>query len=404
MDASNFLVYVPPALFAVMAGAFLLLWHLGLANSWQWSAGFAQTGMGFAFSTFPVEPKFDAFASGLIFIGAAYCYASALLVHFGAARWRVGRRIFVAGYCALLVYVVYVLESLRYQLFLTDFGFACLLGFAVCVVIRKAAGTADVVLIVASTVVVLDTLARTFFFTFFRETSDRLADFVGSDYNLAVHITTITICLSFPLAAVTAMASAVIQRHRDAAERDPLTGLFNRRGFEEAVREARQTVGQGALLACDIDHFKRVNDTYGHAAGDHILVELARKIVDVIGLNGHAARFGGEEFVVFLPGASIEMAFATAEAIRTRFTGSNWYSMGIDQQISASFGVATVDAECVSIDAAIHRADEALYAAKAAGRNQVSVEPSQLLLSINLLPTRTISRAPKPSAASSRTG
>ena len=209
MGAGDFLVYVPPALFAVLAGTFLFLWRQGLANSWQWSAGFAQTGMGFALSTFPVEPKFDAFVSGMIFIGAAYCYGSALLVHFGAARWRIGRRLFVIGYSILLMHFVFVLESLRYQLFLTDFGFACLLGFAICTVSRRTSGAMDIALVVTSAIVVLDTLARTFFFTFFRETSDRLADFVGSEYNLAVHVTTITICLSFPLAALTAMAAAV---------------------------------------------------------------------------------------------------------------------------------------------------------------------------------------------------
>lgn len=373
MGAGDFLVYVPPALFAVLAVTFLLLWRQGLANSRQWSAGFAQTGMGFALSTFPVEPKFDAFVSGMIFIGAAYCYGSALLVHFGAERWRVARRLFVTGYSVLLVHSVFVLESLRYQLFLTDFGFACLLGFAVCIVVRKASGTTDIALVVASTIVVLDTLVRTFFFTFFRETSDRLADFVGSEYNLAVHVTTITICLSFPLAALTAMAAAVIRRHRDAAERDPLTDLLNRRGFAEAVRGAHGNVSPGAILACDIDHFKRVNDEYGHAMGDLVLVELAKEIVGVIGRNGHAARFGGEEFIAFLPGATIEVAFATAEAIRTRFTGTDRRSKGIDQQISASFGVAVVDEGSVSIDAAIHRADEALYAAKAAGRNRVMI-------------------------------
>lgn len=194
-----------------------------------------------------------------------------------------------------------------------------------------------------------------------------MADFSASDYNLAVTVTTITIGLSFPFTALGAMASATIRRHREASERDPLTGLLNRRGFELAVHRAtKDTVTRGAVIVCDIDHFKQVNDGYGHAAGDNVIAELAAELQRHLGSRTVTARFGGEEFVAFLPHASLAEASVLAHSVRIRFAGRDWRPAGIDRQITVSIA----DGE-VSEAAAIERADRALYAAKTAGRNRV---------------------------------
>ena len=372
LSAMNVIVYVPSTLFAVTALAFLALWRLGLSTSWQWSVGFAHTAAGFALSTFPVQPVFDALVSGMLFIGAAYFYGSALLAHFDAPMLRPLRRGFVAVYTLLLVYVVFDMQSLRVQLFLTDIGFACLFAIAWCAVVPRASRAADIALVVSSALMLIDTVARTVFFTFFTASSNDFADFVASDYNLAVHVTSITICMLVPFSAAGAMASAAVERQRDASERDPLTGLLNRRGFGNAVERFSRRSRDGALLICDIDHFKQINDSYGHAAGDRVLVELADEFRRVLGSDACTGRFGGEEFVAFLPGASTEKAVALAERVRQGLSAKDWRPMGIDRRITASFGVFAKN-ELPNLYEALDRADRALYAAKAAGRNRVMV-------------------------------
>lgn len=258
METSDILYFLPPALLGVIAIAFLLLWRIGIVDTWHWSAAFAQAGLGFVISTFPIEPKFDAFVSGMIFMGAACCYSIAIRLHFRVPNSKFWHRTFVTGYTLLLCQFVFVMESLKHQLFLTDFAFACVLGAAVFAVASKAHRAADIALVVTAALIVVDTLARTFLFTFFFESSDQLADFADSTYNLAVHITTITIGLSFPFAALGAMASKAIDRHRDTSERDPLTGLLNRRGFEKQAVRMYRADSEGAVVICDLDHFKEI--------------------------------------------------------------------------------------------------------------------------------------------------
>jgi len=373
MGESNLIFYIPPILFGIVALAFLLLWHLKVTPAWHWGAGFAQTSAGFVVSTFLPEQFLAAFASGMIFIGAAYCYGSGLLRHFRCPTLRKQRLMFVAAYSAALAYLVYWEQSLVAQLFLTDAGFALLLGWAVWVVARKASRPIDIALVVTSCVVVLDSVTRTVFFTFFTNSSNDFSDFANSLYNLEVTITTITICMFFPFTALAASATAAIERHRTAAERDELTGLLNRRGCWDAVQtDSNGGALTGSLIVCDIDHFKHVNDTYGHAAGDLVIQGLAKELERIIGKLGCVARFGGEEFVAFLPNSSVGQAVGLAETLRTCFAIEDWSKIGVRHDVTVSCGVSPVSPGETSLDNAIDRADSALYAAKNAGRNRVA--------------------------------
>jgi len=380
MGDSNLIFYIPPILFGIVALAFFLLWHLKVTPGWHWGAGFAQTSAGFVVSTFLPDQFLAAFASGMIFIGAAYCYGSGLLRHFRAPTFRMQRVSFVALYTVALAYSVYWKPSLIAQLFLTDAGFALLLGFAVWVVARKASRPIDIALVVTSCVVVLDSVTRTVFFTFFTNSSNDFSDFATSLYNLEVTITTITICMFFPFTALAASATAAIERHRTAAARDELTGLLNRRGFWDAVQlDSNSEVLEGSLIVCDIDHFKHVNDTCGHAAGDLVIQGLAKELTRIVGKLGHAARFGGEEFVAFLPNSSVGQAIALADTVRTCFAMKDWSKIGVSHEVTVSCGVSAVAPGETSLDDVIDRADGALYLAKNAGRNRVEsrdVEPA----------------------------
>ncbi|MBC2772813.1 GGDEF domain-containing protein [Rhizobium sp. AQ_MP] len=373
MGESSIIVYVPPILFGLVSLTFFVLWQQRIVTNWQWGAGFGQTALGFSLSTFPIQPVFDALASGMIFIGAAYCYSSAVFEHFQQRSFDRERQWFVGLYTLLLIYCIFVLESLRYQLFLTDIAFACLVGLALIMAVPKVQRGVDKVLLASISLAFVDTVARAvYFFFFYGNASDDFGDFVDSAYNLAVHITTITICMTFPFSALVASGVSAMDRHRQAAERDPLTGLLNRRGFEAAVTDPGASgLRDGAVLVCDIDHFKRINDTLGHATGDAVISAIADLLRHVTGRNAVTARFGGEEFVIFLPGATLSKARPIAEQIRQSVAEKDWRFFGLAGPVTVSIGIDQPRSGDSDLYSAIARADRALYAAKAAGRNRV---------------------------------
>jgi diguanylate cyclase (GGDEF)-like protein/PAS domain S-box-containing protein len=162
---------------------------------------------------------------------------------------------------------------------------------------------------------------------------------------------------------------------RSAAETDFLTGTYNRRFlFDAGTRELARCRRDGvpfSAIAMDIDHFKRINDRYGHDAGDQVLVALARRIRDGIRGNDMFARLGGEEFVLLLPGSPVATAVQIAEKFRIFASDIEVPYEPAPIRITVSFGVATD--EDGSLETVLKRADEALYDAKQLGRNRVCV-------------------------------
>ncbi len=162
-------------------------------------------------------------------------------------------------------------------------------------------------------------------------------------------------------------------RLKELAEHDPLTRLHNRRGLENhlnslasrSIDPANPVMG---VMMVDLDHFKTVNDTLGHDAGDEILRRLAQLIQEEMRPNNLAARWGGEEFILLLPGIPVARLLPAAEKVRARVESELQYK---DHRITASIGIAHGRVE--EFEALAKRADEALYRAKEAGRNRVEV-------------------------------
>ena len=166
---------------------------------------------------------------------------------------------------------------------------------------------------------------------------------------------------------------------QNQAHTDPLTRLRNRRGFEQAVAEftqgRKQYLAGCAVLMADIDHFKRVNDKYGHLVGDQVIRAAAQVLQNNVKGRDVAARWGGEEFIVLLPDTPGEGAVALAESLRTAFCKTR-IKRGAKQDMSEPVTISIGVAEAVageSLEQAVGRADTALYQAKNAGRNCVRV-------------------------------
>jgi diguanylate cyclase len=162
---------------------------------------------------------------------------------------------------------------------------------------------------------------------------------------------------------------------------DALTGIANRKHFDQALRAAATEAMEGgtplSLAIIDIDHFKKFNDTYGHVMGDHALRLVARTLTDCIHRRDTAARFGGEEFAIVMPGTSGPAAAVLAERIRVSLASKRVIKRLTNETlgtITLSLGVATYEPG-EPLRRLIQRADSALYLAKRTGRNRAVSNP-----------------------------
>ncbi len=160
---------------------------------------------------------------------------------------------------------------------------------------------------------------------------------------------------------------------RAAAIVDPLTGLLNRKAlmsrFAELAHQARLTGGPVAMIICDLDDFKLINDEHGHGCGDAVLKEIADAMRRSLRFFDLIYRLGGEEFIVVLPGIAAGEAAGLAERLRVSVESAR----PVGLYVTASLGVATADGDALQFETLFRAADEALYRAKGAGRNRVVV-------------------------------
>ncbi|MGE8233079.1 MAG: diguanylate cyclase domain-containing protein [Stenotrophomonas sp.] len=172
------------------------------------------------------------------------------------------------------------------------------------------------------------------------------------------------------------LAQQLMGELRHERNHDPLTQLLNRRAFFEIANHRLQhdPARPWALLACDVDHFKQVNDTWGHAAGDNVLRQVGVLLQQMTRPDDLVARFGGEEFVLLVHCHDLPTAARIAERIRVGL--SQMHCSPAKQSITASFGVTMV-ATAQDLESALERADLAVYQAKHEGRNRLILSPSQ---------------------------
>ncbi|MDQ6694166.1 MAG: sensor domain-containing diguanylate cyclase [Chloroflexota bacterium] len=180
----------------------------------------------------------------------------------------------------------------------------------------------------------------------------------------------------------------MLEALRELAVRDELTALYNRREMinilQEAVRQAALRDGCASLVMIDLDHFKTVNDTYGHQAGDEVLRQVGQLIRGEIRASDRAARYGGEEFSLILPATSGEEAFVVAEGLRETvsqhvFSVDTRTRKLLPMSVTVSMGVATFPADAITEEGLLAAADRALYGAKRQGRNCVMASSSEPL-------------------------
>jgi diguanylate cyclase (GGDEF)-like protein len=206
-------------------------------------------------------------------------------------------------------------------------------------------------------------------------------------HSVYMHFTFLTLpsgYMAMAMFIILMMASDISAKMKRLAVHDQLTGLLNRRGFNEYGAKAfaaAQRNGQPlCVIMTDIDRFKYINDKYGHAAGDTALAHFAKLVSENRRKADVIARVGGEEFALLLPGTELRDALALADQLCKKVGSTPMELTTIGLPMTSSFGVAAISRKDTSLDDMVRRADRALYRSKRAGRNQVDLESSQHLL------------------------
>jgi diguanylate cyclase (GGDEF)-like protein len=378
MEQTDNFAYLLPFIFFVFGTVFLIAdrWSPGAPR--YWGLGYMLAASGFAFPIvgyalpFPVQ----AFVANALFFCGFLFYGQALLVRFRRPSLMLPRVLFALAGFGAVCWFIFVHEDLRSQLLIGDTSLSILLSIAIISVLRQAKTPIDRLLVAMLSLVVIETMVRVVVLAVSTSAGDfrSLELFLSSDYAFLMQVAASIVGFVMALVVLGSVVSDVVNGHRRSAERDPLTDLFNRRGFEQALPAAeRGAFPAGALIVGDIDHFKQVNDRFGHAAGDHVIIGFAATLRDQLE-GAVVARFGGEEFVAFLPDIGRAEATRLAEEVRLAFGAIAWHAEGIDGAITASFGVSTTAPGDHSVHDAIARADACLYVAKKSGRNRVVTE------------------------------
>lgn len=209
----------------------------------------------------------------------------------------------------------------------------------------------------------------------------------AAQHSIYMHFTFLTLpsgYMAMSMFIILMMASDISAKMKRLAVHDQLTGLLNRRGFneygEKAFSAARRSGLPLSVIMTDIDRFKYINDKFGHAAGDNALAHFAELMAENRRREDVIARVGGEEFALLLPGTELRDALAMADMLCKKVGSTPMDTTSVGLPMTSSFGVATISRKDTSLDDMVRRADRALYRSKRAGRNQVDLESSQHLL------------------------
>ena len=200
-------------------------------------------------------------------------------------------------------------------------------------------------------------------------------DYVQTNYALISQSTTAVLVVAVGLTLLATLVLGIMADQRVEAEKDALSGLPNRRAFEREVGTLLKQAPEGehALILCDLDNFKRINDNYGHVVGDQAIKSFGDLLLSSVSSHGLLGRIGGEEFAIVLPNLDVETALLLAQAIRAATT--TMPHVPDDLHVTASFGISRLTS-AAGLAEAYKQADTALYSAKNAGRNRVKIAVS----------------------------
>ncbi|MFD1198302.1 diguanylate cyclase domain-containing protein [Brucella gallinifaecis] len=368
------MLYVLPAVLVLFSMAFAIVWAVDkLRRYLLWCAlCFFCIGLAMLLQLIdiPADDGHNTLLTATIYIVGALAGGQGILSRSGLSvpRWFcISSFVLVLG--GILVFL-YIYPSLSGRIYVLNFGLAFIILAFVWYLRGLIDGTvADKLIIAMLLLVSLQFFPRTLLTAHLVAGDDTSVDFAFTPFwQWTVFSTAVASVIAglVLFAAAGADRFSELVRERDS---DPLTGLLNRRGLEARINLAERSNLSGWIVACDIDHFKVINDLYGHATGDAVLKEFADILQSYSGDHNLTARIGGEEFILFLDDMPSDEAFALVEAIRESVNDRGFARLPEDEHVTCSFGAAKLESSG-DFWQTVERADMILYAAKEAGRNR----------------------------------
>lgn len=381
MNDGLFIALVNPSITLLLAAAFFLLWLYQRHRAYvaMLSAGYAASACGFLLQYFelPVGYASTKLASNTLFMTAGLLICSAAIKRYRRPAPVVALAILAAGGLGGVCWFMFVQPDMSWRIYSINFalgGMSLLVAAELRPVQPK--GPADRILQAVALISGLNFFARTLLVIHTYGPYESYAGFYGSIYWTTVILSHAILSIVVAMVLFGSIALELIADFKLQSETDPLSGLLNRRGFEDQARRILEDSGRRglavSLVLCDLDHFKAVNDSLGHSSGDRVIKALADFLKRATQDCFLAGRIGGEEFAVVLPGANLSVAKLFAEGTRSTFSGLAVEGLPASSRFTASFGVAERNGD-EDFGALLTRADQALYAAKNAGRDCVRV-------------------------------
>ncbi len=371
MDSTEIFALMILVIQASFGLIFMLLYRAGVATGSRWGLAYLFNAVAVLTYMLPIETRTQTLFADAMFIASFYCFGDALLIRYGKPLMVTRRIAFACFVMGVDAYVVLFMDSLSANVLLIDGAIAVLLAMALASTWRHMLKGIDLALGLMTVTSITNNLAMALAFGLIVPTGNALSEFLTSDYAYFMQFFGGVFAIWFGITALAAATLDALASYKKAADHDPLSGLLNRRGFDAATKTWLGSGRGGALLNVDIDHFKKINDDFGHDAGDLVLIGIADLLRSVMPANAVISRFGGEEFVIVLPGLSMAEAGAMAHSIRLACLAHNWRTAGVNRPVTLCVGVSVTEAKDESWRQAFNRADAALYAAKEDGRNQV---------------------------------
>lgn len=381
MGNGIFIALLNPAISAIFAGGFFILWrhqrerrYIGLL---AFSYFAAACGYLLQSVTLPFGVALTKLASNTFFVVTACMMALGILGKFGRKVPHLALGLMSGAGLAVLSWFLFVQPDMGWRVLAINFTLA-----GICLVIAaelravKDKIFVDRVLMVALAVNACNFLVRPIVIIAFVGPPVSDGDIFMSLYWITTAVTHAFNSVLLAICLMTGIALEVIGRLRKDALSDPLSGLLNRRGFEERgnARLARRVAEHAptSLVLADLDHFKDINDKYGHAVGDRVIAAFGTTLRELAGEGAITGRIGGEEFAVILPGRGSAQAQSFAESVRISFANVAIAGLAKATSFTASFGISEWE-EGDTLSRMLDRADVALYRAKDNGRNNVCV-------------------------------
>lgn len=378
MDTGLLIALLNPTIALALGAAFLVLWFYQRHRPYLavLAASYCLSASGFLlqYFTLPLGIVATKLISNICFTIAACCLSGAIIARYGRRVPYFGIGLMTGGGLAAFAWFMFVEPDLTWRVLSMNFGFGGL-SLLVAAELRTVRNNGpEKILVALALLSALNFTARTLIVVIAHGPFPSYDGFYGSSYWTTALLSHALLSLLIALCLFTAAALDVLKALKAETHTDPLSGLLNRRGFEDrAALLLDQCAKAGfpvALVLADLDHFKALNDQHGHEAGDRVIADFAAKLRFATGARGAAGRIGGEEFAVLLPLSDLAAARLFAEAIRTFYSAGAVDGLPPGTRVTASFGVAARSG-AEGLAPLMRRADEALYKAKRNGRDSV---------------------------------